>query len=51
MKTQRGWKVSKIDRKGPREKPIDALAAVVMARFGAVHFSSFRQPKHYTLSF
>jgi phage terminase large subunit-like protein len=51
VKTERGWKVSKIERKGPREKPIDALAAVVMARYGTVHFSDFRKPKHYILGF
>ena len=43
--------MSKIDRKGPREKPIDALAAVVMARFAAVHFSIFRPQKHYAFGF
>lgn len=37
-RTPRGWRVTK------EERPIDALAAVVMARYGARHFEDF-QPK------
>lgn len=38
-KTKRGWAVFKEDR------PIDALAAVVMARYGARHFEDFEPKK------
>lgn len=40
IKTERGWNVSK--KKGD---VIDCLAAAVMSRYGAVHFSQFVRPR------
>jgi hypothetical protein len=51
VKTERGWKVSKIERKGRRELPIDALASVVMGRYRAAHSADFGRPRHYAFSF
>lgn len=46
LKTERGWKVSKKPTGGTRssmhaDKPIDALAATVMARYAAVKFADY----------
>lgn len=48
IKTERGWKVSKSPR-GETAPPIDGLAAVVMARFGLVHFGDYVKQRRNTL--
>jgi excisionase family DNA binding protein len=51
VRTDRGWKVSKKPTGGTksslhRDKPIDALAAAVMSRFGAVEFGGVVYEDH-----